>query len=187
MGEKRTYYEGINEKYYQTRLLPNLPRIRRLTKRGVPKAEVCKRLGLKYDRVLQYQDFYPDVREAFLDGMRVQSDKVAVSLLKSATGYKYNETERIYDENGDMVMMKVKEKYNPPNMGAINRIFKMFEQYYGVDERLKSAQTKNVDMDASLKRAALDELQNGNESAPIVALLQGLNTIGVRPDEPSGD
>lgn len=173
----------ITERYYRDRLLPALPRIRRLTRRGKSKIEICERLGLRYSTVLDYEKVYPDVREAFLTGFREKSDKVAVSLISAAIGYNYDETERIYDEHGDLVMRKVKTKYNPPNIGAINRIFKMFEQYHGVDERLKEAQIQNVLTDAAIKEAALKELQGDGQNAPIVELLKGLNTLGVRNND----
>ena len=168
--------------YYNKRIKPNLHRIERLSKRGLSKQEIAKRLDLDYKTLLKHSKIWPELRDVFLSGIVSNADKVAKSLVQAAIGYEYTEKETIYDELGDVVQVKVKTKKNPPNVGAANRILKMVEEYYGIDEQLKAAQVRNIEADAHIKEEALKEVMGDKKAPPILALMEGLRTVGVNTD-----
>ena len=165
--------------FYEERIQPQLPKIKRLAKRHKTKQEIARRIGVDYKTLLKHTKEQPELREIFISVIIDNGDKVAASLVKSALGYEYEEKEKLYDEIGDLVQLKVKTKRQPPNVGAALRILKMIDDYHGVDEELKTAQIRNVKADAELKETALEELKGGKETAPIIALMQGLRTLGV--------
>ena len=166
------------ERYYKERIEPNLKKIARLSKRGKTKQQIAKRLGIDYQTLLKHCKARPELNDLFMNGLTANSERVAVSLVQAATGYKYKEKEILYDGVGDIVQVKVKEKYNPPNVGAAIRVLKMIEDYYGVDEQLKAAQVRNVTADAELKEKALEDLRGGKDVVPIVSILENLRTLG---------
>ena len=174
------------DSYYYKKIDPHLKKITRLTRRGYTKQEIAKRIGVDYYTMMKHYKARPELREAFMKGAEGQGERAAVSLFKASQGYHYTEKEITRDERGDIVQTKTKTKWQPPNVGAALRILKMFEEYYGVDERHKEALIRNTNADAELKEIAIDDLNNGKDVAPILGILQGLRTMGgLNNDDPS--
>lgn len=163
--------------FYEAKIEPHLKKIKRLSKRGLSKPQIARRLGIAPATFHRHYLARAEVREAFMSGIVDNSDRVAVSLVKAATGYYYEETDIIEDEFGDVIQVKKKKKWQPPNPGAAVRVMNMVERYYGVNERAKEAQIRNITADAAIKEKALEELEGKDGAIPLLEILAGVRTV----------
>ena len=98
--------------------------------KGYTDHELARKLGIGASAYYDYQNKYPEFKEAIKKGKRIANDRVEQKLYKRAMGYKYTEVTRepvkVFDEDGNEVgaskklhITKKVTKLLPPDVTAI--------------------------------------------------------------------
>ena len=103
---------------YKEIVEPNLILVERWTRNGASEEEIAQRLGISYSTFRVYKNREIALSAILKKGAEIVDTEVENALLRRALGYKYIETTKERDKEGNLVITKEISKEVVPDVGA---------------------------------------------------------------------
>lgn len=103
---------------YDTDIKPKLALVEGWARNGLTDKQIAKNLGIAYSTFREYRDKHSALSAALKKGKEVVDFEVENALLKRALGYKYVETTKELNTEGEMVTTKEVTKEIAPDTTA---------------------------------------------------------------------
>jgi len=119
---------------------------------GFTNAKLAKLLQVDIATIYQWKLDYPDLSDAINSGKDIwNSSKAEKCMMKRVTGYKYTETTREPDDDGNLKISKTVRKSVAPDVTA---------QIFWLKNRSPERWRDRKELDIDLKNRTSDELDN---------------------------
>lgn len=113
--------------------------------------QIAKRLGISIGSFEAYKKQYPELMEALRKGKQYLADELKDALRKKAKGFYYTETKTVI--NGGDVVIEKKERYSPPDVGAIHLLLKNIDDKWRNDD-MPTFELKREELDIKKTKAS---------------------------------